>query len=78
VNHKHEAQVPEFIIRDCRESVPGIGVVWPVVKVEGKCGCGAVEMASEVAFFIHRKDAEKFVLDKVTDLSITREEETLP
>lgn len=52
---------PKFTIGDCRESITGIGVVWPVKRLDGRCGCGAVEMGEYVAFFVSREDAESFI-----------------
>lgn len=56
---------PQFRIKDCRESITAIGVVWPVEEISGRCGCGAAEMASEIAFFVDRSDAEDFVKSKM-------------
>jgi hypothetical protein len=60
--------VKTYKILDCRESITGIGVVWPVESFEshGPCGCGAVELASRylVAFFTDHNDAVEYVARK--------------
>ncbi len=66
--------IPNLIVRtyrvlDCRESITGIGVVWPVERLEnhGRCGCGEIEMKDRrlVAFFADRNDADKYVSGKM-------------
>ena len=51
-----------FRIAECRSSIRGIGVVWPVEEVHGLCGCGHTEMKSEIAFFRRRCDADTFCI----------------
>ncbi len=51
-------------VLDYRESITGIGVVWPVYESHGQCGCGRCEMGGPIAFFVDRYDAEMFVADK--------------
>jgi hypothetical protein len=53
-----------YRIRPCRESITGIGVVWVVESVHGRCGCGAVEMKAAVAWFSDHSDALGFVAAK--------------
>jgi hypothetical protein len=51
----------QYRVGECRQSITGIGVVWPVLELHGRCGCGATEMTNEIAFFVNRADAESFV-----------------
>lgn len=57
-----------YRVLECRESITGIGVVWPVEEHEnlGPCGCGVVQLQNTllVAFFTDRKDAENYVAEK--------------
>lgn len=62
--HNHDPKTLIYSVSNCRESITGIGVVWPVKKVYGSCGCGAVEMSNLVAFFVDREDAEEFAKQK--------------
>jgi hypothetical protein len=39
-------------------------LVWVVVEDHGKCGCGACDMASQVAWFEDKLDAQMFLLAK--------------
>lgn len=52
---------PLYRVGEFRQSIPAIGVVWPVEEVHGRCGCGEVEMKSSIAFFTSRTDAGHFV-----------------
>lgn len=51
-----------YQISECRESITGIGVVWTVYQINGRCGCGAVEMKAPVAFFVNKLDAEAWII----------------
>lgn len=42
-------------------SLPTIGVLWPVIRSFGFCGCGKVEMTSVVGYFPSREGAEIFI-----------------
>lgn len=48
------------VFRESRD----IGVLWPVFKSHGKCGCGECEMTSIIAFFVNRKDAEAWIVQQ--------------
>jgi hypothetical protein len=54
-----------FKVGDCRES-RDIGVVWPVLEDHGKCGCGACDLVSPVAFFVDRRDADRWASERNT------------
>ncbi len=41
-------------------SLTELGVLWPVVESHGKCGCGAVEMKSTIAYFVSKDLAVLF------------------
>ena len=54
-----------YRIAECRASLNGLGVVWPVREIYGRCACGSEEMSSEIAFFRERSDAELFIAVKL-------------
>jgi hypothetical protein len=52
---------PTYKLGECRKSFTGVGVLWPVLEVRGKCGCGSVEMSNAIAYFAEKSDAELFI-----------------
>jgi hypothetical protein len=71
--HVHVTRPPveRYTIGEYRESLPVIGVVTVVSELHGKCGCGEVEMKSEIAFFREKSDAELFIKAKNASASVT-------
>jgi hypothetical protein len=76
--HVHVTRPPveRYTIGEYRESLPVIGVVTVVSELHGKCGCGEVEMKSEIAFFREKADAELFVKAKNAAASVTANDAT--